>query len=93
MLGQIEQLSADVQSGQAEEVSDIGWLDLRQRTVQAQQGVLEYVVGLLPAFQTRIVGQHPPCQPLQPLAGAIEQLAPSRFIARPQLIEPSLDQH
>src|SRR6516225_7304128 len=54
VLGHIEQLAADVQGRQAEEVAGGCDGQLLERALQAEDGVLEDVVGLLPAVHLRI---------------------------------------
>src|SRR5262249_43238487 len=72
VLGQVEQLAANLQGRQAEEGSGGGDGQLLERALQAEDGVLEDVVGLLPAMDLRITLDHFARQAAQPFAGTVE---------------------
>jgi hypothetical protein len=55
-------------------------LDLSQRPVEANEGVLKHVIGLLPAAKVRIAVEHLAGQPQQPVARMIEQGLPGGFL-------------
>jgi hypothetical protein len=89
--GEVQQLPADVQRGQAEEVGRRGRPDLAQRPVQPDGGVLEDVAGFLPAPQPGEVPQHLAGQLRQPLTGTADQLGARRFVAGAQAVDPGLN--
>jgi len=72
VLGQVEQLAANLQGRQAEEIAGGCDGQLLERALQADDSVLEDVVGLLPAMDLRITLDHFARQAAQPFAGTVE---------------------
>src|SRR5262249_46589017 len=64
---------------------------LPERALQADDGVLEDVVGLLPAVDLRIALEHLAREAAQAFAGIVEQLAAGGLIAAAQAVEIGLD--
>src|SRR5262249_22070700 len=81
VLGQVEQLAADVQGRQAEEVQRGLHRQLLEAAVQADDGVLEPGVGLFPAGDVRVALYHLAGQAAQALARAAEDPARGRRAA------------
>src|SRR5262249_4733373 len=62
-----------------------------ERAVQADGGVLQHVVGLLPAVDVGVTPEHLAGELAQALAGAAEQLAARRLVAAADAVEAGLD--
>src|SRR6516225_12081412 len=90
--GQIEQLATDVEGRHTKEIAGSGRGNLPEGTVQAKGSVLQDVVRFLPPMDSRIGPKHLTRQDAQTLAGALEQIAASRFVAVAQTIEIRLDE-
>lgn len=69
---EVDELPANLRAGQVEKVSGRLHLHLSERAVQPQQRVLSYIIGRLPPPQLRILPQHPPREPQQPLVGVLQ---------------------
>ena len=88
--GQVQQLATDLACRQVQEVSGRLRRTGLQGAEQTQQGVLEHVVGFLPALQPPIVAQHGPRQLAQALARAVEQLLAGSLLAGEKAVQAAL---
>ena len=88
MPGQVDELTADLGRGQAEEVTGRGGRDRPERAVEADQGVLKNVVGLLPAVDAGILLEHLAGEPRQSVGGDREQPLTRRVVAGLEAIQP-----
>lgn len=90
MLRQVQECSPDHDSSQVEEMANGFGLHFRQGPVQPQHGVLEHVVGLLPAPQVLAGMEHLPRQPQEPVASVVEEGVPGCFVAGQNLVNQQL---
>ena len=81
---EVDELPANLCAGQVEKVSGRLHLHLGERAIQSQQRVLLDIIGRLPPPQLRILPQHPPREPQQPLIGMLEDRLASLHAAVPQ---------
>src|SRR5262249_18706517 len=93
VLDQVEQFAADVQGRQAEEVQRGLHRYLLEGAVQADDGVLQHVVGLLPAADVGVALEDLAGEVAQALAGAAEEVAARRLVAAAEAVEAGLDLH
>jgi hypothetical protein len=70
--GQVDQLAADLESGQAKELARAGGSDGAEGSAEANHRALENVVGLLPLPEPAVGVKHPPRQPAEARAGGCE---------------------
>src|SRR5262249_23109508 len=84
-------LAADLEGGQAEVLADGAGGRILQGAAEPQGGVLEDVVGLLPAPDARVALEHLAGEPGEPLAGGRDQLVAGRRGPGPEPVEPALD--
>ena len=81
---QVDQLAADLGGGEVVEVAHVLGPDHGQAAVQAHQGGLEQVVGLLPAADVGVATEHRPGQGHEPPLGQRDQPLAGRVVAGPE---------
>lgn len=81
---EVDELPANLCAGKVEKVSGRLHLHLGERAIQSQQRVLLDIIGRLPPPQLRILPQHPPREPQQPLIGMLEDRLAGLHTAVPQ---------
>jgi hypothetical protein len=91
VAGQVHQFAADLQGGQPAELAGRRRPDAFERPPQAEQGVLQHVIGLLPAAHAGVVAQHHPDEPAQPVARQREQLVARGLLALRPALQAALD--
>jgi len=67
-----------------------GW-DGFQASMQLRQGFGEHVIRLLPPANRRETPQHFPGQPLQPVAGVLDQSVSGLIVSCPHKVKQVLD--
>jgi len=80
MFGEVEQFPPHLHRRQIEKVPNRFDLNLGQRPVEANERVLEHVIGLLPAAKVRVAVEHLAGEAKQPVAGMIEQGLPGLLL-------------
>jgi hypothetical protein len=82
---EVDKLTADLCARQVEEVAGRLNLRLRQRPIEPHECILLDIIGRLPSPQRRIVLEHVPRQPQQPIIGMLEQPFARTFNALPHI--------
>ena len=87
-------LPANLRGGQAEELGDGSRVNLFERPIEADKGILQHVFRLLPAPQTRVVAEHLPGELFVSLARLPNDLpaglTKSSLVALLQLLEQTV---
>ena len=91
MPAEIDQLAANLQGGQAVEMPHVGDFDMLQGLKEPHRGILQDVIGLLPATHPVEVVLHLLRHPLQSLVRELNQSLADRAVSLLQLIEAGLD--
>ena len=91
VLGQVEKLPPNLQRRQVVKVPERIRRHVGQGTVKPEHGVLQHVIGLLPALNQRIAPQHSPGEQPQSLAGMADEFGAGMIVAVPHQVQPVLE--
>lgn len=91
VLGQVKKLPPNLQRRQLVKVPQRVRRHVGQGTVEPEHGVLQHVIGLLPATDQRVASEHSPGEQPQPLAGMANQFGAGLVVALPHQVQPVLE--